>query len=219
MYNLKETLNTPKEIMCYNNVRVDGVECPCVECPIKSLTENKCKLNMNTSDSCAVVRNFSSSSVLSPKLLFFSEKPRNAEKSLLNLNLEVPSSCSEKSEKIFSGLEILNQCISKDISVNNLEEPSNIISTGKYDNCNINYSEKFVNIVQNSNSASVSRHGLLEKADWQALSSFNSNCKNLFSSSKKPNIVIDSFNSTSELISCSRDSSNELMSRETLVDK
>ena len=52
---------------------------------------------MNTSESCAIVRSFSSSSVLSPKLLFSSEKSRNVEKSLFNLNLEVPTSCSEKS--------------------------------------------------------------------------------------------------------------------------
>ena len=37
----------------------------------KSLPENKGKLNMNTSDSCAVVRSFSSRSVLKPKLDFF----------------------------------------------------------------------------------------------------------------------------------------------------
>ena len=40
----------------------------------KSLPENKGNLNMNTSESCGVVRSFSSSSVLSPKLLFSSEK-------------------------------------------------------------------------------------------------------------------------------------------------
>ena len=79
----------------------------------KSLPENKGKLNMSTSESCAVVRSFSSSSVL-----------RNVKKSLLNLNLDVPISCSEKSEKIFSSLQIPNQCISKDTSVNNLDEPS-----------------------------------------------------------------------------------------------
>ena len=117
----------------------------------KSLPEDKGKLNVNISESCIVVRSFSSSSVLSLKLLFSSEKSRNVEKSLFNLNLEVPTSCSEKSEMISSSLEIPNQCISKGISVNNLEEPSNIISTGKYDNCNINYSDRFVKIVQNSN--------------------------------------------------------------------
>ena len=75
---------------------------------------------MNTSETCDVVK--SSSSVLNPKLLFSSEKSRNIEKSLSNVNLEVPTSCSEKSEKISSSLEIPSQCISKDISVNNLEE-------------------------------------------------------------------------------------------------
>ena len=49
----------------------------------KSLPENKSKLNINTSESCAVVRNFSSSSVLGPKLLSSSEKSRNVETSLL----------------------------------------------------------------------------------------------------------------------------------------
>ena len=45
----------------------------------KSLPKNKGDLNMNTSESCAVVKSFSSSSVLSPKLLFSSEKSRNVE--------------------------------------------------------------------------------------------------------------------------------------------
>ena len=164
---------------------------------------------MNTSESCAVVRSFSSSSVLSPKLLFSSEKSRNVENSLFNKNLEVPTSSSS--------LEIPDQCISKDISVKNLEEPSNIISTGKYDNCNINYPEKFVKIVQNSNSASISSPGVLEKADNLALSN-NSISENV-SFSSKPTVVINSFSSTSKLISSSTKSSNELMSRETLVDK
>ena len=82
----------------------------------KNLPENKGNLNMNTSESCAVVRSFSSSSVLSPKVLFSSEKSRNVENSLFNKNLEVPTSSSS--------LEIPDQCISKDISVKNLEEPS-----------------------------------------------------------------------------------------------
>ena len=58
----------------------------------KSLPENKSKLNMDTSESCAVMRSFSSSSVLSPKLLFSSEKSRYVEKSLFNLNVEVTTS-------------------------------------------------------------------------------------------------------------------------------
>ena len=174
---------------------------------------------MNTSESCAIVRSFSSSSILSPKLLFSSEKSRNVEKSLFNVNLEVPTSCSEKSEKISSSLEISNQCISHNVSVNNLEESSEIISTGKYDNCNISYSEKFVKIVQNSDFASLSSPGFLEKADNLALSNFNSNSGNISSSSKKPTVVINSFNSTSELISSSTKSSNEFMPRKTLVDK
>ena len=91
---------------------------------------------MNTSEICAVVRNFSSILVSSPKLLFSSEKSRNVETSISKLNLEVPTSCSEKLEKISSSLEIPNHCILKYIPVNNLVEPSNIISTGKYHNCN-----------------------------------------------------------------------------------
>ena len=166
----------------------------------KSLPESKGKLNIDT------------------YLPFSSEKSRNVEKYLFNINLEVPTSCSEKSEKISSSLEFPNQCISHIISVNNLEESSNIISTSKYDNCNINYSEKLVKIVQNSNSASISSPGLLKKADNLALSNFNSNSENI--SSKKPTVVINSFNSTSsELISSSAKSSNEFMSKETLVDK
>ena len=86
---------------------------PCGKSPIKtflnkSFLKNKGKLNMNTSDSSAVVRSFSSSSVLSPKLLFSSEKSRNVEKFLFSLNVEVATSCSEKSEKISSSLEIPN---------------------------------------------------------------------------------------------------------------
>ena len=130
---------------------------------------------MNTSESCAVVRNFSCSSVLSPKLLFSSEKSRNVGNSLFNKNLEVPNSSSS--------LEIPNQCISKDISVKNLDELPNIISTGKYDNCKINYPEKFVKIVQNPNSASISSPGVLEKADNLTLSN-NSNSENISFSSK-----------------------------------
>ena len=59
----------------------------------------------------------------------------------------------------------------------------------------------------------------MEKADNLAFSDFNSNSENISSSSKKPTVVINSFNSTSELISSSTKSSNEFMSRETLVDK
>ena len=58
----------------------------------------------------------------------------------------------------------------------------------------------------------------MEKADDLAFSN-NSNSENISFSSKKPAVVINSFNSTSKLISFSTKSSNELMSRETLVDK
>ena len=104
------------------------------------------------------------------------------------------------------------------IKTHTLEEPQNIIYAGKYDNCNINYSEKFVKLANNSNSASISSPALLERVDNPARSDFNSNYENL-SSSQKPNVVITSFNSTSELISSSTESSKELMTRKTLVDK
>ena len=72
---------------------------PCAQSSIKVflnkiLPENKGNLNMNTSENCAVVRSFRSSSVLSPKLLLTSEKSRNFENSLFNKNLEVPTSSS-----------------------------------------------------------------------------------------------------------------------------
>ena len=98
------------------------------------------------------------------------------------------------------------------------EEPSKIISASKYDNCNLNYSpEKFVKVVQNSNSASISSSGLSAKTDNPVLSNFNSNCENLFSSSKRPNININSFKSTSKLISSSTGSLNVFMSRDTVI--
>ena len=177
----------------------------------KSLSKNKGNKTVHTSDeSCAVVRSFSSSSVLSPKLLFSSEKSRDVKNSLFNKNLEVSTSSSS--------LEIPDQCISKNISVKSLKETSNIISTGKYDNCNINYPEEFVKIVQNSNSSSISSLCVLEKADNLALSN-NSNSEIISFSFKKPTVVINYFNSTSKLISSSAKSSNEFMSRENLVDK
>ena len=162
---------------------------------------------MNTSESCAVVRSFCSSSVLSPKYFFLLKKSGNIENSLFDRNLEVPTSSSS--------LEIPDQ-ISKDISVNNLEEPSNIISIGKYDN--INYPEKFVKIVQNSNYGSISSPSVLEKADNLAHSN-NSNSENIYFCFKKPTVVINSVNSTSKLIFCSTKSSNELMSRQSLFDQ
>ena len=78
---------------------------------------------MNNFEKCVNVISFSCSSVLSPKLLFSSKKSRNMEKSLFTFNLEVPTSCSEKStvltksfesnsEIISSSLEIRNECIS-----------------------------------------------------------------------------------------------------------
>ena len=70
------------------------------------------------------VISFGSSLIVSPKLLFSSERSRNIEKSLFNFDLEVPISCSEKSgvitefwvqssESVSSNLEIPNESISK----------------------------------------------------------------------------------------------------------
>ena len=65
-------------------------------------------------------------------------------------NLEVLISWSEKSnvitirfesysELVSYSLEIPNESTLEKISVNELEEPSNILSAGRCDNCNINY--------------------------------------------------------------------------------
>ena len=125
---------------------------------------------MNATEKNAVVRSFSSSSVLYPKLTFSSEKSRNYEKSLFNLNLEIPTSCSEKSTIIAKSFKSNSEMISSSpeirnefISVNKLEEPLNIIYAGKYHNCLVNYSKMSAKIVQNSNSASISRPSLLEE--------------------------------------------------------
>ena len=72
--------------------------------------------------------------------------------------------------------------------------------------------------MQNSSSASISSPRVLEKADNLALSN-NSDSENISFSSKKPAVVKNSFNLTSKLISSSTKSSNELMSRETFVEK
>ena len=90
-----------------------------------------------------------------------------------NYSLEVPISCSEKSsvittslesnsELVSSRLEIPNESILEEVPVNQLEEPSNILSASKYDNYNINRSGKSAKIVQNSNSDSSSSPGLLD---------------------------------------------------------
>ena len=176
--NAKSKGNRKRQLSSHSTSNLKSKK-PCDQSSIKAflnkiLPENKGKLNMNTSEGCAAVRSFSSSSFLSPKLLFSSKNSGNVRKSLFNLNLEVPISCSEKSEKISSSLEILNKFISKDISVNNLEEPSNVISAGKHDNCNINYSERFFKIIRSSNSVSISSPGLFEKAYNPSLSNFNS---------------------------------------------
>ena len=81
-------------------------------------------------------------------------------------NLEVLISWSEKSnfitisiesysELVSYSLEIPNESTLEKISVNDLEEPSNIPSASRCDNYNINYySGKSTKIVKNSNSDS-----------------------------------------------------------------
>ena len=81
-------------------------------------------------------------------------------------NLEVLISWSEKSsvitisfescsELVSYSLEISNESTLEKISVNELEEPSNILSAGGCDNYNINdYPGKFAKIAKNSNSDS-----------------------------------------------------------------
>ena len=81
-------------------------------------------------------------------------------------NLKVFISWSEKSnvitiifesysELVSYSLEIPNESTLEKISVNELEEPPNILSAGRCDNYNINYySGKSAKIVKNSNSDS-----------------------------------------------------------------
>ena len=72
-------------------------------------------------------------------MLFSPERYRNVENPFLNLNLEVPISCSKKSsiiiarfgsnsELVCSSLQIPNEIISEEISVNELKDPSNKLS-------------------------------------------------------------------------------------------
>ena len=51
------------------------------------------------------------------------------------------------SELVSYSLEITNESTSEEISVNELEESSNILSAGRCDNCNINYPEQSAKIV------------------------------------------------------------------------
>ena len=74
-------------------------------------------------------------------------------------------------------------------------------------------------MVQNSNSDSNSSLGSLKKADNPTLSLINSNSENLSYCPKNRDVITISINSNSELIYCSAESSNEFVSRETLVIK
>ena len=51
-------------------------------------------------------------------------------------------------------LKFPNESIKKRISVDELEEPSNMLSEDKYDNCNVHYLGKSAKIIQNSDSDS-----------------------------------------------------------------
>ena len=105
-------------------------------------------------------------------MLFSPERYRNVENPFLNFNLEVPISCSKisniittsfgsNSELVCSSLQIPNEIVSEEISVNELKDPSNILSAGKYDNYSISFSGKSVKITETSNSDSSSSPGLL----------------------------------------------------------
>ena len=80
-----------------------------------------------------------------------------------------------------------------------------------------NYSKKCAKIVQNPYSDSVSSSGLLENVDNPTISHLNPNCENLFSSSKKPNVIINYFNSNCFLSLLNLQMN--FLSKETLVNK
>ena len=108
----------------------------------------------------AAMRSFGSSSVLDLKFFFLLDDLEMLK------NLEVLISWSEKSnvitisfesysELVSYSLEIPNESTLEKISVNELEEPSNIPSAGRCDSYNINYySGKSAKIVKNSTSDS-----------------------------------------------------------------
>ena len=56
----------------------------------------------------------------------------------------------------FLRLEIPNESISEEISVNEVEEPSNRFAVNEYDNYKIHYSGKSANVAQSSNFGSCS---------------------------------------------------------------
>ena len=103
------------------------------------------------------------------------------------------------------------------ISVNKLEESSNIPSASNMIITIKNYSKKCAKIVQNSYSDSVLRSGLLEKVDNPTISHLNPNCENLFSSFKKPNVIINYINSNCFLSLLNLQMN--FLSKETLVNK
>ena len=109
---------------------------------------------------------------VSRKLLFSSERSGNVEKSFLIISLKylfpaqknlvlLQQVFESNSELVPSRLEISNKSI-LEFQLMNYWGPSNILSIGKCDNCNINYSGKSAKIVQNSNSDSRSTRGLLD---------------------------------------------------------
>ena len=62
-----------------------------------------------------------------------------------------------------------NESTEEKISVNELEEPSNILSAGRSDNNNISYSEKSAKIWKNSNSDSNSSSGFLDEGKKESV--------------------------------------------------
>ena len=74
------------------------------------------------------------------------------------------------SELVSYSLEIPNESTLEKISVNELEEPSNILSVGRCANYNINYySRKSAKIVKNSNSDSNQSLGFSDEGKKETM--------------------------------------------------
>ena len=72
---------------------------------------------MNTSETHVVMRSFSSSFIVCPKLLFSSQRSKNVEKSLFNFNLEVPISCSEVSSLHTTSFESNSELVPSSLEI------------------------------------------------------------------------------------------------------
>ena len=92
--------------------------------------------------------------------------------------------------------------MSRETLVGKLEQPSNVLCTGKYAKYNVNTSQQFTNTVQklNSDLSKVSDLPLpaMEKAVTATVSCFNSNPEFLSSCSDKSVIVDSNLNAASE---------------------